>query len=82
MSKMKVFLLIEFFIVTGTGIIIFKNIKTFIQSLLSTMIYGYVFWSKKLWDKHVARYLKFAAFLLISGSLTGINILVFRWLVK
>jgi hypothetical protein len=82
MNKSNVFILIEILIIIGTAIAVFRGVKSFFQSVYSTVFRSYYLWSKKLWDKHFERSFKFETFLLISALLTGINILVFKYLIK
>jgi len=80
MSRINTFLLIELVIVLTSAVVIFKSFKIFFQSAYSAAFRGYYLFSKKLWNKHFDRSMKFEFFLLVSMVLTGINILLFRYI--
>jgi len=82
MSRINSFLLFELVVVLGSAIAVFKNFKTFLQCFYSSTITSWFGWSKKLWNENVGKSMKFEFFLLIVGLLTGINILIFRYIVK
>jgi hypothetical protein len=82
MNKFNYFILIELTLFIVVAVIVFRTFKTFFKSLYSIIFRGYYIWSKKLWDEQFERSFKFEFFILILGILTGVNILIFRYLVR
>ena len=82
MSKVGYFFLIETALIIVIAFIRFKNLKDFFNTLYSFLFGTYYIFFKKLWDQHFDKSFRFTIFLLISAFFTGINILVFKYIVK
>jgi hypothetical protein len=81
MSKLSSFILIDIILVIISGIIVFKDFRTFGRTIYWLMFPNIIsIWSKKVLRKDIDNSIRADYFILLSAFLIGLNYLIFKFL--